>query len=47
MGVNVACLVGVSPFDFREVVVEDGVHHSSDSGGVTKDLGTLRFLPAE
>ena len=24
LGVNVACLDGVSPFDFREVVVHDG-----------------------
>lgn len=41
-GVNAACLDGVSPFDFAEVKVTDGVHHPSDgpSGGVA---GVLRF----
>jgi hypothetical protein len=29
-GVNVACLEGVSPFDFAEVVVYDGERHPSD-----------------
>ena len=29
-GVNVACLEGISPFDFSEVVVNDGVQHPSD-----------------
>src|ERR1700722_16164787 len=28
-GVNVACLTGISPFDFEEVPVNDGVHHTS------------------
>lgn len=43
-GVNVACLAGVSPFDFAEVPVSDGVFHPSDggSGGV---VGVLRFYP--
>ncbi|WP_039056206.1 GFA family protein [Enterobacter sp. Bisph1] len=31
-GVNVACINGVSPFDFAEVPVSDGVNHASDSG---------------
>src|SRR5689334_672763 len=31
-GVNVACLAGVSPFDFSEVIVNDGVNHVSDVG---------------
>ncbi len=30
-GVNAACLDGVSPFDFSEVAVLDGVAHSSDA----------------
>ena len=30
LGVNVACLDGVSPFDFAEVVVNDGERHPSD-----------------
>lgn len=29
-GVNVACLEGISPFDFDEVPVNDGVSHPSD-----------------
>ncbi len=40
-GVNVACLEGVSPFDFAEVPVNDGRHHPSDGGGGA--IGVLRF----
>ncbi|MCK9508937.1 MAG: GFA family protein [Pigmentiphaga sp.] len=32
-GVNVACIEGVSPFDFPEVKVMDGVNHPADGGG--------------
>ena len=47
IGVNVACLVGVSPFDFLEVPVNDGVHHKSDNaGGKTFVAGVLRYEPA-
>ena len=42
-GVNVACLEDVSPFDFAEVPVTDGVHHPSDTGGGSRIVGTLRF----
>ena len=45
-GVNVACLEGVSPFDFAEVPVNDGVNHPSDSG-VSRVAGVLRFVPAD
>jgi hypothetical protein len=45
-GVNVACLEGVSPFDFTEVPVLDGVNHPSDSGGKGRQAGVLRFEPA-
>jgi hypothetical protein len=45
-GVNVACLAGVSPFDFAEVPVMDGVAHPSDTGGPSRRIGTLRFDPA-
>lgn len=45
-GVNVACLDGVSPFDFAEVPVVDGVNHPSDSGQATQRAGTLRFDPS-
>jgi len=31
-GVNVACLKGVSPFDFEDVPVIDGVNHPTDQG---------------
>lgn len=44
-GVNVACLEGVSPFDFEELKVLDGVHHPSDAGGKLRFAGTLKFIP--
>jgi hypothetical protein len=44
-GVNVACLEGISPFDFEEVPVGDGVNHSSDTG-VRRIAGVLKFVPA-
>lgn len=44
-GVNVACLNGVSPFDFAEVPVLDGVQHPSDTGKPARRAGTLRFEP--
>lgn len=43
IGVNAACLEGVSPFDFAEVVVHDGQSHPNDHGGVERDAGILRF----
>jgi hypothetical protein len=45
--VNVACLDGVSPFDFAEVPVMDGVNHTNDTGQPTRRAGTLRFIPAD
>jgi hypothetical protein len=45
-GVNVACLDGISPFDFAEVPVFDGVNHPNDAGGAPRRIGTLRFMPA-
>jgi hypothetical protein len=48
LGINVACLDGVSPFDFAQVPVHDGVNHPSDDPqGATRIVGTLSFLPAE
>lgn len=32
-GINVACLEGVSPFDFETVQVMDGITHPADGGG--------------
>lgn len=46
-GVNVACLGGVSPFDFLEVPVMDGINHPNDTGGVARPAGTLCFCPAD
>lgn len=43
-GVNVACLDGISPFDFAEVPVLDGVRHPADENGVLRIAGTLRFV---
>jgi hypothetical protein len=44
-GVNVACLDGVSPFDFPEVRVLDGVSHPSDTQSGPRIAGVLRFAP--
>jgi hypothetical protein len=46
-GVNVACLDGISPFDFSEVPVVDGINHPNDTGGASRRAGTLRFIPAD
>jgi hypothetical protein len=46
LGVNVACLEGVSPFDFSEVVVYDGDWHPGDNPThTTYTAGVLRFEP--
>lgn len=45
-GINVACLEGVSPFDFTEVKVMDGVGHPADSGMPARVAGILRFEPS-
>ena len=45
-GVNVACLQGVSPFDFAEVTVNDGVNHPSDAASGPRVAGILRFTPS-
>lgn len=42
-GVNVACLEGLSPFDFEEVPVMDGINHSKDSADGGQLVGVLRF----
>jgi hypothetical protein len=43
-GVNAACIEGVSPFDFAEVPVMDGVRHPSD-GAPERLSGVLHFVP--
>lgn len=46
-GVNVACLEGISPFDFLSVTVNDGVSHPSDGTvpGKSGRAGVLKFIP--
>ena len=47
LGVNVACLEGVSPFDFEEVIVHDGQRHPCDNPEHrTYRAGVLRFDPS-
>lgn len=47
LGVNAACLEGVSPFDFTEVVVFDGQRHPADNAEhKTYVAGVLKFEPA-
>ena len=46
-GINVSCLEGISPFDFEEVVVNDGVNHPSDDSKGPLVAGVLRFSPTE
>jgi hypothetical protein len=47
LGVNVACLEGVSPFDFQELVVYDGeCHPGDDPKRRTYRAGVLRFDPS-
>lgn len=43
-GVNVACLDGISPFDFQDVQVNDGVRHPSD-GNKDRVAGMLTYAP--
>lgn len=48
LGVNVACLEGVSPFDFGEVVVYDGDRHPADNPEHrTFIAGTLTFTASD
>jgi hypothetical protein len=46
-GVNVACLKGVSPFDFADVPVIDGVNHPKDKGSGHEIVGHLRYVRVE
>lgn len=43
LGINVACLEGISPFDFPEVIVNDGINHPSDRSSGPLIAGVLRF----
>ncbi len=48
-GVNVACLKGISPFDFESVPVSDGVSHPADdrTGRGARLAGVLTFTAFE
>jgi hypothetical protein len=46
-GINVACLAGISPFDFAEVPVADGVNHPGDTGRPARIAGFLRYAPTD
>lgn len=43
-GVNAACIIGVSPFDFSLVPVADGNRHPSDTNEPAQDIGYLVFV---
>jgi hypothetical protein len=45
--INAACLKGVSPFDFDDVPVLDGVSHPSERAGGYRLVGHLRFVRSE
>ncbi len=45
--INAACLDGVSPFDFAEVRVVDGVNHPLDNDGVLRTAGWLRYMACQ
>ncbi len=43
-GINAACLEGVSPFDFTEVPVMEGINHPADGGSKLGEVvGILKF----
>ena len=47
LGVNAACLDGVSPFDFQEIPVFDGDRHPADDPDRrSRVAGILRYEPA-
>jgi hypothetical protein len=51
LGVNVACFKGVSPFDFEDVPVIDGINHPTDQGNAPGTgyaiIGHLHYVPVE
>ena len=46
-GINVACLDAISPFDFDEVIVNDGVNHPADSRGGSRIAGVLHYVRSD
>jgi len=48
LGVNVACIDGISPFDFHHVVVNDGeLHPSDDPEHRNRVAGILTYTPSD
>jgi len=45
--VNAACLNDVSPFDFEEVPVFDGITHPNDREGGYRVVGHLRYVRSD
>ncbi|WP_313741237.1 GFA family protein [Pseudomonas sp.] len=46
-GINVACLEGISPFDFERVPVNRGIDHPKDrADGQTQIAGWLHYKPS-
>ena len=46
-GINVACLIGLSPFDFETVPVNEGTVHPKDRPAEAGPMvaGQLRYIP--
>lgn len=43
--INAACIAGLSPYDFAEVVVVDGANHPKDTGAnAFPNAGVLKFV---
>lgn len=45
-GISVACLEGISPYDFEEVPVVDGINHPNDNNGKMSKVGVMKFVKA-
>lgn len=43
IAINAACLDGISPFDFAEVRMVDGVNHPLDGDGILRTVGVLSY----
>lgn len=47
ISVNVACLEGMSPFDFASVPVEEGIHHPLDDTAAATVAGILNYVAVQ
>lgn len=46
-GINVACIEGVSPYDWPEMPVFDGQNHPNDGNGVGRYAGVMVYRARE